>query len=233
MSRARPILIVEDDDALRQALAAHLVQSEEFQPVQAATLGEATQHLGAADARFDSIILDVNLVDGDGRDFCAHIRQQGHKMPIIMLTGASADTDVVRGLDAGANDYICKPFRRDELLARLHAQLRLFDNSEDAVFTIGSYTFRPSAKLLVKPEKNQRIRLTDKEVAILKLLYRTGNCTVSRKVLLNDVWGYNEGVTTHTLESHIYKLRQKIEADPTDCRLLITVPGGYRLDAAG
>jgi DNA-binding response OmpR family regulator len=226
---ARPILIVEDDDALRQVLADQVASSGLYQSIEAASLSEATQYLGAPEARFDSIILDINLPDGDGRDFCARIRQQGHAMPIIMLTGAADEQDVVSGLNAGANDYIAKPFRVNELLARLHAQLRVFDASEDAVFTIGQYNFRPAAKLLLGPDK-KRIRLTAKEVDILKFLYRQANRVVSRQLLLDEVWGYNAGVTTHTLETHVYRLRQKIEQDPTNCRLLITAPGGYRLD---
>jgi DNA-binding response OmpR family regulator len=232
MSAARPILIVEDDAALRQILADHVSSSGVFQSVEAATLDEASRHLGAAEARFDSIILDISLPDGDGRDFCARIRKQGHTMPIIMLTGAADEGDVVSGLNAGANDYIAKPFRANELLARLQAQLRLFDTSEDAVFTIGHYTFRPAAKLLIAPDK-KRVRLTAKEVDILKFLYRHANQVVSRQVLLGEVWGYNAGVTTHTLETHIYRLRQKIERDPTNCHLLVTAAGGYRLDPAG
>ena len=229
MSAARPILIIEDDDALRQVLADQVASSGVFQSIAAATLGEATQHLGAAEARFDSIILDVNLPDGNGRDFCAKIRKLGHTMPIIMLTGAAEEGDVVSGLDAGANDYIAKPFRVKELIARLQAQLRLFDNSEDAVFTIGPFNFRPASKSLIGRDK-KRIRLTAKEVDILKYLYRHAKRVVSRQVLLDEVWGYNASVTTHTLETHVYRLRQKIEVDPTNCRLLMTAPGGYRLD---
>ena len=152
-------------------------------------------------------------------------------MPVIMVTGADAESDVVRGLDAGANDYLAKPYRLPELLARVRAQLRVFDNSEDAVFTIGPYMFRPSAKLLLEPVRNRKVRLTDKESAILKFLYRAGGKAVPRQILLNEVWGYNSAVTTHTLETHAYRLRQKIEADPAQPRLLITANGGYRLDA--
>jgi DNA-binding response OmpR family regulator len=140
---------------------------------------------------------------------------------------------VVRGLEAGANDYIAKPFRLAELLARLRAQLRIFENSEDAVFNIGPYVFRPAAKLLQEAVKNRRIRLTEKEAAILKFLYRAGTKPVARQVLLNEVWGYNAAVTTHTLETHIYRLRQKIEPDPSNARLLVTEGGGYRLDPDG
>ncbi|HXR00443.1 MAG TPA: response regulator transcription factor, partial [Pseudomonas sp.] len=168
--------------------------------------------------------------DGDGRDFCTRIRKQGHMMPIIMLTGAAAEDDIVSGLNAGANDYILKPFRTNELLARVQAQLRRFDTSEDAVFIIGPYTFRPAAKLLIRTDTKQRIRLTGKEVDILKFLYRHANRDVSRQVLLDEVWGYNAGVTSHTAETHIYRLRQKIESDPTRFRLLTTTPGGYRFD---
>ena len=233
MSNERPILIVDDDHDLRLTLAEQLAVDGEFTSVEAATLSEADERLGGKDARFDAIILDVSLPDGDGRDFCVKLRRHGHKMPVIMLTGSDAETDVVRGLDSGANDYIAKPFRLNELLARLRAQLRIFENSEDAVFTIGPYTFRPSAKLLQEPSKNRRIRLTEKEAAILKFLYRAGDRAVARQVLFNEVWGYNAAVTTHTLETHIYRLRQKIEPDPANARLLVTEGGGYRLDPEG
>jgi DNA-binding response OmpR family regulator len=152
-------------------------------------------------------------------------------MPIIMLTGAVEETDVVRGLDSGAVDYVAKPFRAAELLARLRAQLRVFDRSEQVVFPVGPYTFRPAKKLLHDAAKNRRIRLTDKETAVLKFLYRSDSA-VNRQILMHEVWGYNSTVTTHTLETHIYRLRQKIEADPTNPALLVTEGGGYRLRPA-
>jgi DNA-binding response OmpR family regulator len=229
MSIARPILVIEDDDAFRELLVEQLAEAGAFHAVEAATLADASRLLDTDEARFDAIILDINLPDGDGCDFCIRLRRTGCKIPLIMLTGSSSDADVVRGLEAGANDYVSKPFRTNELIARIRAQLRLFDNSVDAVFTIGSYTFWPSAKLLLQPEKNRRIRLTGKEVAILKFLYKIGDRDVTRQTLLDGIWGYKSDVTTHTLETHIYRLRQKIEADPKNCRLLMTVPGGYRL----
>jgi DNA-binding response OmpR family regulator len=233
MAGGRPILIVDDDRALRSTLAEQLAVDGEFLAIEAATVLEAETRIEAANIRFDALILDVSLPDGDGRDFCARLRRHGIKVPIIMLTGSGEEADVVRGLDSGANDYIAKPFRLAELLARLRAQLRIFENSEDAVFSIGPYVFRPSAKLLNEPARNRRIRLTEKEAAILKFLYRAGTQPVPRNVLLNEVWGYNAAVTTHTLETHIYRLRQKIEPDPANARLLVTEGGGYRLDPEG
>ncbi len=232
MAGERPILIVDDDKSLREELAAQLQVDGEFAADEAASVSEAEGKIRQHDQRFDAIILDVGLPDGDGRDLCAALRKAGMRMPIIMLTGSDEESDVVRGLESGANDYIAKPFRLNELLARLRAQLRIFENSEDAVFTIGPYTFRPSAKLLQEPLRNRRIRLTEKEAAILKFLYRAGTKPVARQILLNEVWGYNAAVTTHTLETHIYRLRQKIEPDPANARLLVTEGGGYRLDPA-
>jgi DNA-binding response OmpR family regulator len=231
MAGERPILIVDDDATLRETLVEQLEVDGEFTAAEAGSISEAEAMVTSRDARFDAIILDVGLPDGDGRDLCSSLRKQGLRMPIIMLTGSDDEQDVVRGLDAGANDYIAKPFRLAELLARLRAQLRIFENSEDAVFTIGPYTFRPSAKLLQEPVKNRRIRLTEKEAAILKFLYRAGTRPVARQVLLNEVWGYNANVTTHTLETHIYRLRQKIEKDPARAEILVTETGGYRLQA--
>ncbi len=232
MAGDRPILIVDDDEALSALLLEQLSVDGEFTTSRANSVQSAEAMLSGA-ARYDALILDVSLPDGDGRDLCSRLRQRGIKVPIIMLTGSDEEADVVRGLDSGANDYISKPFRLAELLARLRAQLRIFENSEDAVFNIGPYVFRPSAKLLQDPTKNRRIRLTEKEAAILKFLYRAGATAVSRQVLLNEVWGYNANVTTHTLETHIYRLRQKIEPDPSSVRLLITEGGGYRLDPEG
>jgi DNA-binding response OmpR family regulator len=233
MASERPILIVDDDQALRATLVEQLAVDGEFTAVEAASIAEAAALLASPEARFDAILLDIGLPDGDGRDFCLRLRDQGHRMPIIMLTGSNAETDVVRGLESGANDYVAKPFRLAELLARLRAQLRSFESSEDAVFAIGPYMFRPSAKLLQDPARGRRVRLTEKEAAILKFLYRAGANAVARQVLLNEVWGYNASVTTHTLETHIYRLRQKIEPDPANARLLVTEGGGYRLDPEG
>jgi DNA-binding response OmpR family regulator len=233
MNGERPILIVDDDPGLRAMLAEQLEVDGEFVAIEAGTAAEAETCVAARASRFDAMILDVGLPDGDGRDLCARLRRNGIKVPIIILTGSDEEADVVRGLESGANDYVAKPFRLAELLARLRAQLRSFENSEDAVFSIGPYTFRPAAKLLQEAQRNRRIRLTEKEAAILKFLYRAGTLPVARQVLLNEVWGYNAAVTTHTLETHIYRLRQKIEPDPANARLLLTEGGGYRLDPEG
>lgn len=230
MTTHHPILIVDDDLALRTTLCDQLRAEREFAPTEAGTIAEAEQILARGDNRFDAVILDVGLPDGDGRSFCGRLREAGMKIPIIMLTGSAEEQDIVRGLDSGANDYIAKPFRLAELLARLRAHLRNFESSEDAVLQIGPYTFRPAMKLLHEPAKNRRIRLTDKEAAILKFLYRAGGKSVGRQILLNEVWGYNAAVTTHTLETHVYRLRQKIEPEPNQARLLITEGGGYRLN---
>lgn len=233
MATPRPVLIVEDDTTVRETLLDQLGVDGEFAPEAASSAAEADGMLAREGTRYDAILLDVGLPDADGREYCAKLRKSGIAVPIIMLTGAGAEQDVVRGLDSGANDYIPKPFRLNELLARLRAQLRVFDSSEHAVFTIGPYEFRPSMKQLVESERNRKIRLTEKEAAILKYLYRAGGASVPRQTLLNEVWGYNSAVTTHTLETHVYRLRQKIEPDPSDARLLVTEAGGYRLAAVG
>ena len=228
MTIGKKILLVEDDEALRQSLAEQLRLHEEFQTTEAGTGTEALEITKTE--YFDVIVLDVGLPDIDGREICRLMRRNGVKSPIIMLTGQDTDSDQILGLDAGANDYITKPFRLNLLLARLRAQLRQHEQSENAVFAIGPYTFQPAAKLLADPNTDRQVRLTEKETAILKFLYRSSDKVVSRETLLNEVWGYNAGVTTHTLETHVYRLRQKIETDPASARLLVTEPGGYRLN---
>ncbi|HXE15905.1 MAG TPA: response regulator transcription factor [Stellaceae bacterium] len=227
MTNGHRILIVDDDDMLRHALAEQLQLHEEFAVDEAATAARALDL--AKTQRFDAVLLDVGLPDMDGRALCRLLRRNGVRAPVLMLTGADSDADTILGLDAGANDYITKPFRLDVLLARLRAQLRQHEASEDAVFTIGPYTFRPSAKLLTVEGGKQKIRLTEKETAILKFLYRAGERSIGRDTLLNEVWGYNAGVTTHTLETHVYRLRQKIEKNPAKAEILVTDGGGYRL----
>ena len=226
MSTARTILIVDDEDDLRESLSDQLSVHEEFLVHQAPTAA-AGQEI-AKNEHIDLILLDVGLPDMDGRECCKLLRKNGFKGPVVMLTGQDSDADMILGLDAGANDYVTKPFRFAVLLARIRAQLRQLEQSEDAVFTIGPYTFKPAAKLLTNGDGG-KVRLTEKETSILKFLYRSGEKVVTRDVLLHEVWGYNAGVTTHTLETHIYRLRQKIEADPSNAELLITETGGYKL----
>lgn len=226
MSTPRRILLVDDDNALRESLKEQLNLQNEFIVTDAATGASGLEK--AKTETPDLVILDVGLPDLDGREVCRLMRKANVRCPIMMLTGHDGEADQILGLDAGANDYLTKPFRFNILLARIRAQMRSHAQSEDAVFNIGPYSFRPSAKLLQGPN-NSKIRLTEKETSILKFLFRAGDKVVGRETLLHEVWGYNPAVTTHTLETHIYRLRQKIESDPTHARLLVTESGGYRL----
>ena len=227
MSTARKILIVDDDEDLRETLKDQLVLHDEFE---VETIGTASKGIDLAKTdHYDLVVFDVSLPDMDGREAVRNLRKAGFKTPILMLTGNVSDADQILGLDAGANDYITKPFKFAVLLARIRAQLRQHEQSEDAVFAIGPYSFRPSAKLLLDETTKKKVRLTEKETAILRYLYRAGDRAVGRETLLGEVWGYNAGVTTHTLETHVYRLRQKIERNPAEAEILITEPGGYRL----
>ena len=227
MTAIMKILLVDDDETMRQSLVEQLQLHEEYKTIEAGT-GAAAIEATKSD-QFDAILLDVGLPDMDGREVCRIMRRAGISVPIIMLTGAESEADTILGLEAGANDYVTKPFRLGVLLARLRAHLRQHEQSEDAVFTIGPYSFQPSAKILVDSETSRKVRLTEKEAAILKYLYRAGRNVIGRDTLLHEVWGYNPGVTTHTLETHVYRLRQKIERDPSRAEILVTEPGGYRL----
>jgi DNA-binding response OmpR family regulator len=226
MSNVRRILIVEDDSELRDALVEQLALHEEFEAVAAENGTKGVQ--AAKSGQIDLVIMDVGLPDIDGREAVRILRKGGFKSPILLLTGHDTDSDTILGLESGANDYVTKPFRFAVLLARIRAQLRQHEASEDAVFTIGPFTFRPSSKLLLNAKGN-KVRLTEKETAILRFLYRAGQKPVTRETLLQEVWGYNSGVTTHTLETHIYRLRQKVERDATTPTILVTETGGYKL----
>ena len=226
MSTARKILIIDDDEELRESLKDQLALHDEFEVTTAGTASKGVDIVKGE--HLDLVLLDVGLPDMDGREACKLLRKNGFKSPIVMLTGNASDADTILGLDSGANDYVTKPFRFAVLLARIRAQLRQHEASEDAVFTIGPYTFRPSSKILTSP-KGTKVRLTEKETAILRYLYRAGQKPVSRETLLQEVWGYNSGVTTHTLETHVYRLRQKVEKDAANPSILVTDAGGYKL----
>src|SRR5437763_2805328 len=180
---AKKILVVDDDDALRESLVEQLSLYEEFETDQAATGAKGVQQ--ARQGRVDLVVMDVGLPDMDGREAVKLLRKGGFKAPVIMLTGEDSESDTILGLEAGANDYVTKPFRFAVLLARIRAQLRQHAQSEDAVFSIGPYTFRPSSKLLLNPKGN-KVRLTEKETAILRYLYRAGQRPVSRETLLQE-----------------------------------------------
>jgi DNA-binding response OmpR family regulator len=226
MLQVRRILVVDDDALLRLSLVEQLAIHDEFVTVEAENVSAALAALRIE--TIDLIIMDVGLPDGDGREAVRKLRAEGFQKPIILLTGHDSETDIVSGLDSGANDYVNKPFRFAVLLARIRAHLRQYEMSEDATFQIGTYLFYPSAKLLTATG-GEKLRLTEKETSILQYLNRAKGAVVSRDELLREVWGYNANVTTHTLETHIYRLRQKIETDPANAQLLITETGGYRL----
>ncbi|MGH7017256.1 MAG: response regulator transcription factor [Caulobacteraceae bacterium] len=226
MAQAKTILIIDDDPELRDVLSEQLELNQQYLAISAADAAHGVRL--AQERRPDLILLDLDLPDADGHEALRRLRTSGVAAAVIMLTASVAETDTVASLDSGANDYVTKPFKLAVLLARIRAQLRSHEQSEDASFRVGPYEFRPSAKVLVDP-RGRRLRLTEKETNILKYLYRAGVKPVSREELLTEVWGYNAGVTTHTLETHVYRLRQKIEADPANARLLLTEGGGYRL----
>ncbi len=226
MTTNRTILIVDDDDDMREALAEQFQLHEEFDTLEGVNASEGLTL--AREAKPDLILLDVNLPDMDGREACRLIRKAGVAAPIIMLTGQDTDADQILGLEAGANDYVIKPFKFGVLLARVRAHMRSHEKSEHATFRIGPYEFKPVMKTLTDGE-GKKLRLTEKETNILKYLYHAGGKPVPREELLHEVWGYNAGVTTHTLETHVYRLRQKIEPSPGEARLLLTETGGYRL----
>jgi DNA-binding response OmpR family regulator len=229
MPSKRSILVVDDDLSIRQMLGERLADDYGYAVRTAGSLDAAEKAINDERCCFDAVILDLGMPDGNGCDYCTTLRRQGHNMPVIMLTGANGEEDIVRGLSSGANDYITKPFRFNELLARLRAQLREFERSEDATFPVGPYIFRPSKKLLQDTATQRDISLTAKEAALLKFLYRS-QAAVDRRKLLREVWGYKGAVTTQTLETHIHRLRRKMESDPARPPLLVTEHDGYRLN---
>jgi DNA-binding response OmpR family regulator len=220
------ILVIEDDPELRVALTDQLSLYSEYE---AAAAEDGYKGVAIARAgQIDLVIMDVGLPDIDGREAARILRRNGFTAPIIMLTGHDTESDIILGLESGANDYVTKPFRFAVLVARVRTLLRQYESSVDAVFTIGPYKFRPSLKLLLRLD-GSKVRLTKKETSILRYLYRAAPQPVTRETLLKEVWAFNPEVTTHTVETHIYRLRQKIERDATVPAILVIEGGGYKL----
>ena len=218
------LLIVDGDAALRRSLAEQLGLNGEFASIECDSAAAALRLL--PDERVDAVLIDVALPDMDGPELCRRLRRAGVAIPIIVLGDSGATASAA--LDAAATESMTKPFRVGELLARLRSHLRQREDGDEAVLTIGPYRFRPSTRLLSDASGRKTVRLTDKEAAILKFLHRAGRA-IGRDRLLGEVWGYNAGVTTHTVETHVYRLRRKIERDPANAEILVTEPGGYRL----
>lgn len=223
-------LLVLDDGAEFREFVADELQAAGFSPAEASTIAEAEGQALRGRRCFEALILDVTLPDGDGRDLCARLRAAGLCIPVIMLTGANAERDIIRGLEAGANDDVAKPCSAAVLIARLRTQMRLHENSMDAVFDLGPWKFYLARKLL-RDDRGVRVWLTEKEVGILRCIQGNGG-TASRQALLANVWGCDPAGSSHTLETHVYCLRQKIEADPSEARLLLTAKDGYQLAGA-
>jgi DNA-binding response OmpR family regulator len=216
MASAKRVLLVDHDAVLRASLAEQLTRDGPYAVVEAGSAAEAREQ--AKDGSYALAIIDQNLPDGAGDALARELKTQGFETPVLLL----ADKDA----PPAAAEYLEKPFRFADLLARLNQHLSRHAASDDQPVAIGPYLFRPGAKLLTQGAR--KVRLTEKETDILKFLHAAGT-TVGREILLHEVWGYNPAVTTHTLETHIYRLRKKIEENPGEARILVTEDGGYRL----
>jgi DNA-binding response OmpR family regulator len=223
------ILIADANPATREAIGATISESIDMLAIHAGSASLASAIVLGRDARVDAVVVGADLEDETGDAFCQRLRRLGVRLPIVLLADDGQEQTVVDGLEAGANDVVVLPHRPAELLARLRAHLRCHSWCDDVVLPIGPYQFRPGLRLLQDNEANRRIRLTDKETAVLKYLYRAAGVPVGRRALLREVWGYAPGATTHTVETHIYRLRRKIEPDPNQIMLVLNDGGGYRL----
>lgn len=220
------IFAVDDDPHLLETLLEQLGAEEGIVAEGVGSASLARIHLPAFNP--DLVLLDVGLPDADGRMLCREFRKAGFTKPILMLTAQDSETDTIDGLEAGANDYISKPVRMGELMARIRSHLRQHQARDDAKLPIGAFDFLAWRKTLTHRISGKSLILTEKEAAILKYLFRQQGGFVSKEELLEQVWGYNTGLTTHTLETHIYRLRQKI-SQLDDAPLLLTRRGGYGL----
>lgn len=223
----KQILIVEDEPNMRLGLKDNL----EFEGYQVKIATDGKQGLEEIVKNpYDLVLLDVMLPELSGFDVCKISRERGIKTPIILLTAKGEEIDKVLGLELGADDYITKPFGLRELLARIKAVLRRGPDKKEspAEVSIGKMTVNFSS--YAANIDQEPIKMSHKEFEILKYLWEHRNDTVSRYQLLEDIWGYHEQPTTRTVDNFILKLRQKIEQNPEDPQVILTVHGvGYKM----
>ena len=211
------ILLSDDDPVLRASLAEQLAQNGLHEVACATSPDEAL----AAARTFPFAIAVIGQTGAAGRELARALRAEGAGFPILLLTEDAAPEP-----GEPLFETLAKPFRLATLLGRLHALISQHDGGAGKGLRIGPYVFHPAAKLL--EGKDRKVRLTEKETNILKFLHASTG-VVPRQALLHEVWGYGPKVATHTLETHIYRLRRKIEDDPGHARILLTEDGGYRL----
>src|SRR5207302_6439880 len=222
------ILIVEDEEALRMTLMDRLT-SEGYEVDFA---GDGQQGLYKATQRaFDLVVLDVMLPHKSGFDVCRDIRASGMAVPILMLTARGQSVEKVVGLKIGADDYVTKPFDTMELLARIEALLRRSrarTSAQPAIQKIGALSIDLPGTTVMRAGKP--VPLSAREFQLLRYLIEHRGATMSRGAILKDVWGYSSETFTRTVDVHVASLRQKIENDPKQPELVVTVPGlGYKL----
>jgi DNA-binding response OmpR family regulator len=228
---ANKILLIEDDPGITMALT-DLLNAENYR-VETAADG-LTGLARARDGSFDMIILDVMLPGKNGFDVCRDLRQQSIATPILMLTARGQVIDKVLGLKLGADDYLCKPFEPLELLARLEALLRRSRTSSAAepldTFSFGSVTVNFRSTEVFKNDKP--VDLSAREFQLLRYFIAQRSATLSREELLREVWGYETGMLTRTVDVHVGLLRQKLEDDAKEPRYFLTMRGhGYKFVA--
>ncbi len=221
------ILIVEDEESYQDALNVGL-SVEGFVVVGATNIAEARVLL--ASAKPDLVLLDVMLPDGSGIDYCRELHDTTH-IPVIMVTARTSEVDVVLGLEIGAADYVTKPYRLRELVARIRAVLRRPANSnDDEIIIFGDLRIDFTRRTVTR--KSREVELSRKEFDLLALFATRLGQVVTREVCLDTLWWGLELSDTRTLDTHVKRLRQKIEEDPANPRHLITIRGvGFRLDA--
>ena len=227
MVKRKTILFVSEALLLKDLLLDQLQKQGEYLLEESLSVTEAISLI--VKEHFDCILIDSSLADVSLSNLCKNIRLEGVQSPIILVAEELGEDVAIAALDAGANDYVLKPFKINVLVAKIRSNIRQFEQSEFAILRFGRFSFKPGDKILLNNSSKEEVRLTDKETAIIKLLYLSGGEVVTRATLLEEVWGYNTTLTTHTLETHIYRIRQKVGNASSGQDFIATESEGYRM----
>ncbi|MEM7231186.1 MAG: response regulator transcription factor [Planctomycetota bacterium] len=225
----RCILIVEDDSALRWGLS-RLFESDGFKTETAADGESALEFLADVKRHFALVILDLMLPGIDGLDVLKHLRKHRDQLPVLVLSAKGRVDDKVELLDAGADDYLTKPFENDELRARVRTLLKRFEKTADTKIEAGSLAIDTDARRVTR--NGEAIHLSPTEMAILDFLIERAGKAVSREAIVDRVWDLDPPESSRVVDYHVLQLRRKLEDDPSSPRHIVTEPGfGYRFDS--
>ena len=224
----RNILVLDFDKQFFDDLNEKFIYGDEFNLFYSDNIDSAFKTLEKE--KFSAILCDINFSASGGIEFCKILRSKSIQIPFIIISSVLNDSEMILALQSGANDVLSKVEKINLLPSRLRRRIDDYELFAEQDITIGSWIYSPKERTFEDFKKGTKVKLTEKEAGIIKFLRFSPDKSASRNDILNKVWGYQDDISTHTLETHIYRLRKKIEGNSNGIKIIKTIPGGYGLN---